>query len=114
MAEFNDPTQFVKDVSPRSQSRRFNAEWPTKSWSHKIVGGENVVALIFRANRPITTSEAKQLATQLQNLHSELVQSGSMLATTLPGAEEFPEDRDVFLQATFELKDATRPVELPE
>jgi hypothetical protein len=109
MAEFTDPTQLTKDASPRAEAARFRVDYPTRSWSHQIDGGENVVALIFAVNRPVTAEEAKQLAALVQNQRPELVKSGAMLACTLPGAEEFPEGQDVFLQGTFELKNGSRP-----
>ncbi|MHC4302692.1 MAG: hypothetical protein ACYS7Y_35985 [Planctomycetota bacterium] len=109
MAEFTNPAAITKDASPRAEAARFRADYPHKVWSHQIAGGENVVALIFAADRPVTAEEAKQLATLVQNQRPELVKSGAMLAATLPGAEEFPAERDVFLKATFELLAASQP-----
>jgi hypothetical protein len=114
MADFRDPTAFSKDTSAKCETTKFRAEYPHKVWSHQVAGGEHVVALIFVANRAVEATEAKALATQLQNLHEELVQSGGMLATTLPAAEEFPAERDVFLKTTFELLAASQSVQPPE
>ena len=103
MADFRDPTAIEADDSTRSQAAAFRARYPTKQWAHQVAGGEHVVALVFRASRPVTAAEAKALANQLQDLHDELTQSGAMLACTLPEAEQVPDGQDMHFRATFEV-----------
>lgn len=110
---FADPTEFSKDETAKSQSKRFKAEWPNKSWAHQVAGGENVVVLVFVADQPVSKAEAKQLADWVKNQRPELIQGGAMLSTTLPDAAEFPDGKDMHLKATFELLDVTHPVEPP-
>lgn len=104
MATFPPPTAFSADKSPRAQAKAFGTEYQPRVWcSGNLAGGEPIVALVLKMKQPVTTEQAKQLATRVENQLDEVEQSGAMLVDTLPESSKFPDDHGVRLRVAFEL-----------